>query len=301
MILVTGGSGQLARGMADAAGARPLRVVGRPMFDFDRPDTIAAVLDVSRPALVVNAAAWTAVDAAEANAEAAMRANRDGPAAIARWCAAASVPLIHVSTDYVFDGEKGAPYVEDDPTAPIGMYGASKRAGEVAVLETCPCAMVVRTSWVYAPRGKNFVLTMLNAAAKTGTLRVVGDQRGCPTAAPALAVALLAVADRVLLGWQAGWHGTYHAAGAGATTWHGLAEAIFELAGDRGPPRPTVQAIATADWPTPVRRPADSRLACDKLARDFGVALPDWRSSLAETLDTVFAHAPLSANASAGV
>jgi dTDP-4-dehydrorhamnose reductase len=288
VILVTGGSGQLARALEAFSGGRKLRRVGRPEFDFDRPETVTHTLQSTRPSLVINAAAWTAVDAAESNAEAAARANHDGPALIAHYCASAGIPLIHISTDYVFDGSKGAPYLETDAPNPIGVYGATKRAGEEAVLAGCPQALIVRTSWVFADSGKNFVLTMLNARRNTDRLRVVGDQRGCPTAAPALAAALLTAADRLSEGWSHGYAGLYHACGAGETTWHGLATALFEEAERHGVPRPQIDAIATADWPTPVRRPADSRLECGKLARVFGVRLPDWRDSLADVVDRVF-------------
>ena len=180
MILVTGGAGQVATELAARAGSRVTRV-GRPEFDFDRPDTIAATFDRVRPSLVVNAAAWTAVDAAEKEEAAALRANRDGPAELARLCAGAGIPLIHISTDYVFDGLKGAPYVEDDPTSPTGVYGSSKLAGEQAVL-AYDRAVVLRTSWVYAAVGKNFVRTI-----KTNVLKVAADQQGCPTSAGDLA------------------------------------------------------------------------------------------------------------------
>ena len=287
-ILVTGGSGQLACALERAAGARAIRRVGRPAFDFDRPDTLAPLLREAAPSLVVNAAAYTAVDKAESEPDAAARANRDGPAALAAWCAEAGIPLIHVSTDYVFDGAKGAPYVETDPTAPTGVYGASKLAGERAVLASGARAIVLRTAWVYSATGRNFVLTMLNAARKTDRLRVVADQRGCPTAAGDLAAAILAVADTLARdGWDDARGGLYHAAGGGETTWHGLAEAVFDAAARHGHPRPVVEAIATADWPTPARRPADTRLDCDKLHAAFGVRLPPWRDSVAATVSTI--------------
>jgi dTDP-4-dehydrorhamnose reductase len=289
MILVTGGSGQVARALEAAAGSRRLQRVGRPAFDFDAPETLTAALDAAAPSLVVNAAAYTAVDKAESEAEAAWRANRDGPAALARWCASHGVPLIHISTDYVFDGLKGAPYVEDDPTSPTGVYGASKLAGEQAVLASGARAVILRTAWVYAASGKNFVLTMLNAARKTDRLRVVADQRGCPTAADDLATAILAIADQLAAGWRDELGGIYHAAGSGETTWHGLACAVFEAAARHGLRRPTVEPIATADWPTPARRPPDSRLDCGKLARVFGVRLPPWEASATRTVDTVLA------------
>jgi dTDP-4-dehydrorhamnose reductase len=239
--------------------------------------------------LIVNAAAYTAVDKAEAEPESAWRANRDGPAQLAAWCAETGVPLIHVSTDYVFDGRKGAPYVETDPTSPTGVYGASKLAGEQAVAASGARAVVLRTSWVYAATGRNFVLTMLNAARKTGNLRVVADQRGCPTAADDLAAAILAVADRLAAGWDDAFGGIFHAAGSGETTWHGLAEAVFARAERHGLARPAVAAITTAEYPTPARRPPDSRLDCGKLQGVFGLRLPAWHDSVDRTVDAVFA------------
>jgi dTDP-4-dehydrorhamnose reductase len=283
-VLVTGGSGQLAQALA-AAAPDLVRVVGRPAFDFDRPETIARAFDVASPDLVINAAAYTAVDAAETDAEAAFRANRDGSAALAQLCRAADVPLIHISTDYVFDGTKGAPYVEGDPVSPQGVYGASKLAGEQAVLASGARAIVVRTSWVYSHTGRNFVRTMLAAARKTRSLRVVADQVGCPTTAIDLADALLAIAARLRgEGWQDRFGGVVHAAGTGWTSWHGLAVATFEEAARYGAPVPEVAAIRTEDWPTPARRPADSRLDCTRLGAIFGVALPPWQDGLRRTI-----------------
>ena len=192
-ILVTGGQGQLARALADAAPDR-VRVVGRPQFDFDKQETVAALFEAP-PRVLVNAAAWTAVDAAEKEPEAARRANAEGPGLLAELCRRHGTRLIHISTDYVFDGAKGAPYVEGDATNPTGVYGATKLAGELAVLAALPEAVILRTAWVYATAGKNFVLTMLNAARRMPALRVVADQRGCPTNADDLAAAVLGVVD----------------------------------------------------------------------------------------------------------
>jgi dTDP-4-dehydrorhamnose reductase len=286
VILVTGGVGQVATELA-ARGDGRLSVVGRPEFDFDQPDTITAVFDRVKPTLVVNAAAWTAVDAAEKEVDAAYRANRDGPAALAKLCARDGVPLIHISTDYVFDGSKNAPYTEDDATGPTGVYGASKLAGEQAVLESGAHAAILRTAWVYNATGKNFVRTMLNVAQKTNTLRVVADQHGCPTNAGDLADAILAVADRMSAGWDPSYAGVFHAAGTGSTSWHGFAQAIFAEAARHGRPEPTVTGITTAEYPTPAKRPANSRLDCSKLARVFGVRLPDWQPSLARTVEII--------------
>ena len=286
-ILVTGGGGQLARALQHAGGGR-VRRVGRPEFDFDRPETLDALFADARPSLVINAAAYTAVDRAEQDEPAAVRANAEGPARLARLCARDGIPLIHVSTDYVFDGLKGAPYLESDPTSPTCVYGRTKLAGERAVLAGCPRAIIVRTSWVYAASGQNFVLTMLNAAVKVPRLRVVADQTGCPTAAIDLAQALLAMAGRAQEGWSDSFAGVVHCAGDGATTWHGLAVATFEEAARHGLIAPPVDAIATADWPTPARRPPDSRLGCAKLASVFGVRMPPWRHTLAKVVDHVF-------------
>ena len=290
-LLVVGRTGQLGRALA-AAGAR-VRGLGRDAIDFDRPETVGPGLAVaiaeSRPSLVVNAAAWTAVDRAETEPAAAARANRDGPAALAAACARAGLPFLHVSTDYVFDGSKGAPYTEADPTSPTGVYGRTKRDGEQAVLAADPRAIVLRTSWVYAARGKNFVRTMLGAARKTDTLRVVGDQHGCPTAAEDLADAILGIADRLQGGWRDEYAGLFHAAGDGETTWHGLAVAAFEAASRHGRPMPKVIAITTAEWPTPTARPADSRLDCSRLEAVFGQRLPPWRASLDRVVDRMLA------------
>ena len=287
-ILVTGGSGQLALAL-DATAKVPLLRVGRPDFDFDRPVTIGAMMQRTNPWLVINAAAYTAVDAAEADQEAAYRANRDGPAELARLCAAADIPLIHVSTDYVYDGDKGTPYIERDPVAPKGVYGASKLAGEEAVMESGARALILRTSWVYSPTGNNFVRTMLNVGKTRDRLTVVADQHGCPTAAADLATAILAIADRLAAGWNDRYAGVFHVAGSGETTWHGLAVAVFEEAARHGAPIPTVAPIAASDWPTPVKRPADSRLDCSRLVEVFGVRLPPWRDSLGRTVDALFA------------
>jgi dTDP-4-dehydrorhamnose reductase len=288
-ILITGGQGQLASALA-AAALVPVRHVGRPDFDFDRPETIAACFRAADPWLVVNAAAHTAVDAAETQVDAAYRANRDGPAELARLCAGAGVPLIHISTDYVYDGSKETPYVETDPTGPQGVYGASKLAGEQAVLASGARAIILRTAWVYAATGRNFLLTMLNLAKTRDRLTVVADQRGCPTAAADLAAAILAIADRIAAtGWDDRYQGVFHAAGAGETTWFGFATTIFAQAALLGAKVPAVEPIPTSAYPTPARRPANSRLDCSRLAAVFDLRLPPWRDSVIRTVDDVFA------------
>ncbi|MDE1173222.1 MAG: dTDP-4-dehydrorhamnose reductase [Parvibaculaceae bacterium] len=288
-ILVTGGSGQLASALARKAAPGQIQHVGRPAFDFDRPQSIDEVFASCHPDIVINTAAWTAVDAAETDPEGARRANRDGPERLAQLCAGAGIPIIHISTDYVFDGSKGAPYVEDDPINPRSIYGATKLAGEAAVLENCPRAIILRTSWVYAASGKNFVTTMLGASRKTGQFRVVADQTGCPTSADDLAAVVLDIAGILRsTGWNDSYRGIFHAAGEGSTSWHGLACALFEEAAQYGNPVPEVMAITTDEWPTPAHRPPDSRLDCTKLETVFGLRLPPWRISLSKVVSQIF-------------
>ncbi len=287
-ILIAGGSGQVARALEAHAGDLTVQRIGRPELDFDNPATIPATLEAISPRMILNAAAYTAVDKAESEPEAADRANHLGPKLLAEYCARVRIPLIHISTDYVFDGAKGVPYVEADPTSPTGIYGSTKLSGEQAVLAANPRTIVLRTSWVYAAEGKNFVLTMLNAAKRMPKLRVVADQIGNPTLADDLARAMLVIAARIETdGWRDEYRGVFHATGTGSTSWYGLASEIFRLSAEHGQTVPEVEAIATADWPTPARRPADSRLDGAKLQRVFGLALPDWHDSLAATLKQV--------------
>lgn len=277
-VLVAGRSGQVATALRERAGRHAVTALGRPDLDLTDPASLAAALDRVRPDAVVNAAAFTAVDRAETEASAAFALNADGPATLARLAADRGVPLVHLSTDYVFDGTLPRPYREDDPTGPGTVYGRSKLAGEAAVIAAGGPALVVRTAWVYAPFGHNFVRTMLRLAAERDTLRVVADQHGNPTSALDIADALLR-----LLEARGDWPGSpelLHLAGTGETTWHGLAEAVVALS----PRRPTVEPIATADYPTPAARPANSRLDCTRLADRWGVTLPDWRDSVREVV-----------------
>lgn len=291
-ILVTGGKGQLATSLVNLGGPR-IHCVGRPGFDFDRPETLAATLDTVKPVAVVNAAAWTAVDLAESEQAGAARANATGPEELARLCAARNIPLIHVSTDYVFSGDKGTPYVETDPVSPETVYGRTKADGESRVLAANPRTIVLRTSWVYSAHGKNFVRTMLNAGAKNPVLKVVGDQKGNPTSSDDLAEAILSIlAVLEKDGWKDSFAGLYHACGTGETTWHGLAVAALQNAAAHGQTMPEVTAIRTEDWPTPAKRPADSRMDNSKLARVFGVTMPDWQDSVRKTVHQIFKQTP---------
>jgi len=245
--------------------------------DFNQPESLAALLDRVRPEVVVNAAAYTAVDRAEDDRDAAWRANAEAPGVIARWCAAAGVPLVHYSTDYVFDGQGTRPYREDDATAPLGVYGASKLAGEEAIRAAGGRHLIFRTAWVYASHSANFLRTMLRVGAERDVLRVVADQVGTPTPA-----ALIADVTAQALQHAGGLSGTWHLTAKGETSWHGFAEAIFAEAVSAGKlaRAPKVEAITTADYPTPARRPAYSHLDVRKLESDFGIGLPSWQEGL---------------------
>ena len=238
-----------------------------------------------KPDLVINAAAYTAVDKAESEPELAFAVNRDGPAALAEACQAIGAPLIHVSTDYVFDGSKRGAYVEEDPVNPASVYGASKEAGESAIRARLPAHVIIRSSWIYAPMGQNFVRTMLRLGRERPELRVVDDQTGSPTAAEELARAVQGAAGALLAGGRD--YGTFHFAGSGSTSWFGLAEAIFELAEG---PRPRLIPIPTSGYPTPARRPANSVLDSSKFARLYGVTARPWRDSLARCLRDIQAR-----------
>ena len=288
-VLVIGRSGQVASELARAVWPAGLEVCcrGRESFDLADAAGTSALVREHRPALIVNAAAYTAVDRAETESAAAYALNRDGPAALAVAAAALGVPLIHLSTDYVFDGTKSSPYLEDDPIAPLGVYGASKAAGEQAVRERCPAHVILRTAWVYSPFGANFVRTMLRLGGERPEVGVVADQVGCPTAAAGIAAAIVPIAGRLAGAGAAPGDprfGTFHLCGAGATSWHGFAAAIFEQAAALGAPMPRLKAITTADYPTPARRPARSVLATGRIGEVYGVALRPWPEALGECL-----------------
>jgi dTDP-4-dehydrorhamnose reductase len=287
-LAVTGRDGQVARALVEAGPTLGIDVaaVGRPELDLALPETVLPALAGVRPNIVVNAAAYTAVDQAEAETEQANAVNATGAGAVAATARALGLPVIHLSTDYVFDGEKAAPYTEEDPTAPATVYGRSKLAGEKAVAAASPDHVILRTAWVYSPHGKNFVRTMLALAANRNEVRVVADQRGCPTYAPDIAVAVLAVARNLLNSpGDSRLRGVFHLAGSGETTWAEFAEAIFNSGAVKGGHRPAVIPIRSVDYPTPARRPKNSRLDCAKLARVHGVQLPEWRVSLKACLD----------------
>ncbi|SMH41214.1 dTDP-4-dehydrorhamnose reductase [Azospirillum agricola] len=293
-VLVLGSNGQLGFELMRAAWAPGTRVVGLPYPEFDvtRPGDVEAAVSTHAPDLVINATAHTAVDKAESESDLAFAINRDGPAAMAAACAARGLPLIHVSTDYVFDGTKPAPYVEEDPINPLGVYGASKAAGEEAVRTGVVRHLILRTSWVYSAYGNNFVKTMLRFGRERDEMRVVADQTGGPTAAADLAAVIVHVAARIAAGEGGALWGTYHLTGGGVTTWHGFADRIFQRLEERTGRRPRLVAIATSDYPTPARRPANSRLDCTKARERLGVATPPWEESLDRVLDELFTNPP---------
>lgn len=287
-ILQFGETGQVSRELlARAPGADvKIRALSRADVDLADADGLrralkGAAADID---LVINAAAYTAVDAAESDEAAAMAVNGAAPGIMAEICKALGLGFIHLSTDYVFDGSGSGAYTEDDPVSPLGAYGRSKRAGEEAVLRAHPGAIIIRTAWVFSPWGKNFLKTMVRLARERDTLSVVADQHGCPTPAGEIANAVLTLAA-ALHGGAAG--GVYHYTGGEPTTWHGFAQTIFQHMEALGEPIPAVNAITTAEFPTPAARPANSVLDCSKLKADFAIEPADWRAGLARDLGKV--------------
>ena len=281
-IAVTGSKGQVATSLLERTGLKAEVVgLGRPAFDLTDRDAVVAGLKAARPDVVVNAAAYTGVDKAEAEEAVAVRVNGDGAGHVAEAAARLGVPLLHLSTDYVFDGKLDRPYREDDPTAPAGAYGRSKLAGEKLIAERCQDSVILRTAWVYSPFGANFVRTMLRLNETRDEVGVVADQRGNPTSALDIADALIAIAGRVKDDSSPVLRGVFHMTGSGEATWADFAEAVFHEAAARGRRLTRVKPIATADYPTPARRPANSRLDNEKLSRVYGFRLPEWRQSVA--------------------
>jgi dTDP-4-dehydrorhamnose reductase len=286
---VIGGQGQVARSLREAATRDNDIVFGcaeRPDVDLLRPASIAQALADFRPDIVVNPAAYTAVDKAESEPDQAFALNRDGARVVAAAAANQGAPVIHLSTDYVFDGTKDAAYVESDPVNPRSVYGQSKREGELAVAAANSQHIVVRTSWVYAPFGTNFVRTMLRLTAERDSLRVVDDQIGCPTYGPDIAAAIITIAKKVIAeGWNSKFAGVTHLAGPDALTWYAFAKDIVRGATLRGGRSVPISPILTSDYPTPAARPANSRLSTARLTSVFDVRLQPLERSLANCLD----------------
>jgi len=281
-LLVIGGAGQVARALRETGAGTGCTLVtqGRPGLDLLDPASVSAALARYAPDLVINAAAYTAVDTAESDSAAATALNDTAAADLARATGARSIPLIHISTDYVFDGTARRPYREDDPISPLGVYGRSKLDGERAVAALNPQHLIVRTAWVYSPFGRNFVKTMLRLATSQDEVAVVADQVGNPTSAHALARTLLEMAHRIHRQPDEALFGLYHVSGMGDASWAELAEHVFAVSAALGGPSASVSRILTSEYPTPVTRPANSRLDCAKLQRVFGQRLPAWQEGV---------------------
>ncbi|WP_038948918.1 MULTISPECIES: dTDP-4-dehydrorhamnose reductase [Bradyrhizobium] len=286
-ILIAGRNGQLARCLLDLGAMRGLPVValGRRELDLEDREGIDKLIASVAPTAIINTAAYTAVDQAESEAAKAFSINRDGAAALADVAWQMNIPLIHLSTDYVFDGAKPDAYDESDIPAPLNVYGASKLAGEAAVLAAHPLATVIRSSWIYSPYGSNFVRTMLRLCESQPIVRVVRDQHGNPTYAFDLAEAVLRIAERSVTDDRRATAGIFHLAGGGETNWYDFAQAIFDARSRRGERIPALEAISTEEFPTAARRPRNSRLDSSKAERVFGIRLAPWRHSLEACLD----------------
>jgi len=285
-ILVTGGTGQLGTELArfDWPDGWSAHCLTRADLDLTDPAAIMARVAEQPWAAVINAAAYTAVDKAESDVVAAWQVNALAPAALAAACAAAGISLVQLSTDYVFAGDKDGPWSPDDPVGPLGVYGASKLGGELAVRTSGARHVILRTAWVVSAHGTNFVKTMLRVGAQRERLTVVADQHGAPTGAADLAAAVATIAMRLADERDAP-TGTYHFSNAGPTTWHGFATEIFAQARGRGGPSPAVAPIPTSAYPTPARRPANSLLDTATLTRDFNIRPRPWRAALSDILD----------------
>jgi len=293
-LLITGATGQLGRAIRNT-GEKPGRHIislTRSDLDLTDPDSIKNALTNHPDAdIVVNTAAYTAVDNAESEPEPAYAVNRDGAKHLAEACRGLNIPLIHISTDYVFDGTHSSPYVETDPVSPIGVYGRSKAAGEEEIRKVLPSHMIIRTSWLYGIHGNNFVRTMIRLGREREEIKVVDDQVGCPTSAADLANAVLKISERVTASRHEVAWGTYHYSNAGQTTWYGFAEKIFQLCRNRpgcGLKLKKLTPIPTTEYPTPAKRPPYSVLDCRKIMETFDITIPPWDESLARMLNRLF-------------
>lgn len=285
-VLVAGRSGQVARSLAalETPDFRFL-ALGRPVLDLDARASIIRAIEAHAPVAVVNAAAYTAVDKAESEPDAAFAINRDGAGALAEAAARRGLPIVHISTDYVFSGTKLGPYVETDATGPLGVYGRSKLEGEAAVAAANPAHVILRTAWVYSPYGANFLKTMLRLAAERGSVRVVADQHGAPTCAHDVATGIATVLRTVLAKADVThWRGVFHMVAEGETTRAGFAEEIFRRSAERGGPSAGIEPVPAADCPTPARRPANSRLSTARFRLVFRHSLPEWREGIPRCL-----------------
>ena len=285
MILLTGGTGQVGRSILVHPHAQDLSLVAPSRKDLDLSDasSIERVLKSRNFTAIIHAGAYTAVDQAESEPALADAVNAKAPALLARFCQERAIPIVHFSTDYVFSGEACAPYHEEDATSPLGVYGATKRAGEQAVLASRCRAVILRTAWVVSPYGKNFIKTMLRLAQEREEIRVVADQCGCPTGAPDLAAVVISILPRLLAVPEVP-TGLYHCCNQGETTWAGLARAVMNESARLGGPTAKIVEIGTADYPTPAQRPKNSRLSCEKLQHDWGITMRPWQNAVAENV-----------------
>ncbi|QHD69758.1 dTDP-4-dehydrorhamnose reductase [Sphingobium yanoikuyae] len=286
-IAVTGTVGQVVTSLIErgTAAGHEVIAIGRPDLDLADSASVVRALSAATPDVIISAAAYTAVDKAESERDLAFAVNGAGPGAVAQTAKALGVPLIHISTDYVFDGTLDRPYVESDPTGPTGVYGASKLAGEQAVLDGHDNSAILRVAWVYSPFGGNFVKTMLRLAGDRDELGVVGDQVGNPTSSLTIADGIIQVATNMVSDSSSELRGIFHMTASGEASWADFAQAIFAASAARGGPTAAVRPIGTADYPTPATRPANSRLDCGLIARVHGVTLPEWRTSLDDVMD----------------
>lgn len=303
MIVVFGGNGQLGQELAHVAAlqAAPMETLSHREVDILERSAVASVLARIKPAFVVNAAAYTQVDLAEVNPEEAERSNEIGPAVLASACAEARVPMIHVSTDYVFDGRKKGPYLETDSVCPVNTYGRTKAAGEQEVRRYLKHHVILRTAWLYSEFGRNFLKTILGLVAVKDELRVVADQHGTPTSAREVAEAILRIAARLAppdLAHRQQFWGTYHFTASGATTWHGFASRIVAAQARLTGRNPRVTPIRTADWPTAAQRPANSELDSSLFTRVFGFSGRHWTDGVDATTRALLASSHRRAHAS---
>jgi len=290
--LLLGGTGQVGEEFRAMALPKDVEVVApsRGELDLEDPRAIARMIAARPWSAVINAAAYTDVDRAESEELVAFAVNAEAPSRLAAETGRCGIPLLHISTDYVFDGRKGAPYVEQDEVAPLNAYGRSKLAGEVGVYAANPRHVILRTSWVYSPYRKNFLRTILRLAAERERLTIVVDQRGCPTAACDIARACLDIAMRCASQPERAPYGVYHFAGVGEASRFELASAIVDMAADRLGRSPEILPIRTSQYPTPAARAADTRLDCTAVVREFGVELRPWRQALADTIDRLLSN-----------
>lgn len=291
-VVVTGRSGQLARCLAEAGAGQPdleLMFLGRPEFDLLDRNSVLRTVEDARPDIVVSAAAFTAVDRAESEPALAFAVNADGAGYVAEAAGSVGAALIHISTDYVFSGRKGAPYTETDPTDPLNVYGRSKLEGEERVAAVAPRSVILRTSWVFSPFGSNFVRTMLRLAGERGTVRVVADQQGNPTSAHDLAAAVLLAAKR-LYGNGPAPTGVFHVTGHGSASWFEFAQTVMEESRSLGGPSAVAEPIGTADYPTAAARPRDSRLSCKKFEATYGWHAAQWQTSCRAVVTRLVCH-----------